>query len=79
MPKSRGVLSGLSFFFGALLLISGLIFTLQGLGIVGPSSSFMYNSSAWIMYGLLILIVGAIVSFAGLMLRPKPVPLAREN
>ena len=79
MAKSRGVLSSLSLFFGALLLISGLIFTLQGLGIVGPSSSFMYNSSAWIMYGLLILVVGAIVAIAGLKLRPHPVPIAKQN
>lgn len=79
MAKSRGVLSSLSLFFGALFLISGLIFTLQGLGIVGPSSSFMYQSSAWITYGLIILVVGATVAFVGIKIRPRPVPITQEN
>ncbi len=45
-------------FLGALAALSGFIFTLQGLGIVGPSSSFMFQNPSWIAYGLVFLAVG---------------------
>jgi hypothetical protein len=51
--------------FGLVLLLSGLIFHLQGSGRVGPESSFMYDNSDWIDYGLWIAISGATVIAAG--------------
>ncbi|MBT5201552.1 MAG: hypothetical protein HOK63_05525 [Thaumarchaeota archaeon] len=46
---------------GAIILILGIIFHLQGLSIVGPESSFMYSNPEWISYGIQILIIGIIV------------------
>ena len=53
---------------GILLALAGLTFTLQGLGIVGPSSSFMFQSTAWIEQGLAIFFLGALLTLAGLWL-----------
>ena len=61
MAKSRGVLVVIMFFFGAIFALSGLVFTLQGYGIVGPTSSFMYQSQTWIYQGIGILALGLIV------------------
>jgi len=61
MAKSRGVLVAIMFFFGAIFVLSGLVFTLQGYGIVGPTSSFMYQSQTWIYQGIGILALGLIV------------------
>jgi hypothetical protein len=58
--------------FGLVLLLSGVIFHLQGSGKVGPESSFMYDNSDWIDYGLWIAVSGVIVIAAGaLMSRRK--------
>ena len=46
---------------GAIILILGIIFHLQGLSIVGPESSCMYSNPEWISYGIQILIIGIIV------------------
>jgi len=50
---------------GALLALAGFTFTLQGLGIVGPKSSFMYQSTPWIVQGLAVFIVGILVILLG--------------
>ena len=50
---------------GAFVALAGAIFTLQGLGIVGPTSSFMFQSSNWIAYGLAIFLVGALIVVGG--------------
>ena len=52
-------------FLGALLALSGFVFTLQGLGIVGPSSSFMYQNGSWILYGVTIFVVGLVMIGVG--------------
>ncbi|MEM3143941.1 MAG: hypothetical protein QXW91_04880 [Candidatus Nitrosotenuis sp.] len=58
--------------FGMVLLLSGIIFHLQGSGRVGPESSFMYDNSDWIDYGLWIAISGVIAIATGaLMSRRK--------
>jgi hypothetical protein len=57
---------------GVLMALAGFVFTLQGLGTVGPISSFMFQSSAWIYQGLAVLFVGLLLSIAGLRKgRPK--------
>jgi hypothetical protein len=50
---------------GILLALAGLVFTLQGLGIVGPKSSFMFQSTAWIYDGLAVLLVGLLLTVGG--------------
>lgn len=51
---------------GILLALAGLTFTLQGLGIVGPTSSFMFQSSTWIYYGLAGFFLGMLLMLAGI-------------
>lgn len=55
-----------------LLALAGAVFTLQGLGIVGPSSSFMFRTSAWIYDGLAFFFIGLILVLGGMWARrPK--------
>ena len=51
---------------GIAILISGIIFHLQGRAIVGPESSFMYSNPEWINYGQQIAIVGMVILFVGI-------------
>jgi hypothetical protein len=46
---------------GILILTFGGIFHLQGQGIVGPESSFMYSNPEWISYGLQIAVLGIVL------------------
>ena len=43
---------------GVLFALAGVVFTLQGLGIVGPASSFMFQSATWIYSGLAVFFIG---------------------
>jgi len=57
---------------GILLALAGFVFTLQGLGIVGPRGSFMFQSTSWIYQGLAVFFVGLLTTFGGLWKsRPK--------
>jgi len=56
---------------GALLLIGGFVFTLQGLGMLGPSSGLMYNNSQWVYNGAIIIVVGIIMLAIGVSLKTK--------
>ena len=51
---------------GAIILIFGLIFHLQGQSVIGPESSFMYSNPEWVTYGIQIVIVGIIIVAAGI-------------
>jgi hypothetical protein len=51
---------------GILLALAGFVFTLQGLGIVGPKGSFMFQSTAWIYQGLAVFFVGLLLMTGGL-------------
>ncbi len=51
---------------GAIILIFGLIFHLQGQSVIGPESSFMYSNPEWITYGIQIVIVGITIVAAGI-------------
>ncbi len=53
---------------GVLLLLAGVTFSLQGMGIVGPSQSFMYNSNNWILYGSITAVVGIVLVMFSLYL-----------
>lgn len=57
---------------GILLALAGFVFTLQGLGVVGPTSSFMFNATAWIYQGLAVFFLGALLTAGGMWKsRPK--------
>ncbi len=51
---------------GAIIVILGLVFHLQGQSVIGPESSFMYSNPEWITYGIQIVIVGIIIVSAGI-------------
>jgi len=58
--------------FGILIFLSGVLFHLQGQGIVGPESSFMYYNPEWITYGLQIVFIGlAILGFGAALVITK--------
>jgi len=46
---------------GTLVFLAGLVFMLQGDGIVGPNSSFMFQNATWVAAGDGLMIVGAAV------------------
>jgi len=46
---------------GVVILISGVVFHLQGKGVVGPEESFMYSNPDWVTFGLQFAIVGVII------------------
>ena len=58
---------------GILFALAGFVFTLQGLGIVGPASSFMFKNYTWVYQGLATFFIGVLLSLAGIWKgRPKP-------
>jgi TRAP-type C4-dicarboxylate transport system permease small subunit len=64
---------------GVLSALSGLIFIFQGMGIVGPSSSFMFQNPSWIEYGVVFLIVGLAMIGIGYRLRTnRPVQVSNQ-
>ena len=62
---------------GIIVIISGIVFYLQGQSVVGPESSFMYSNPEWITNGQWITITGIIILAGGIVLskvnslRPK--------
>jgi len=53
---------------GTVVIVMGVIFHLQGQGIVGPESSFMYTNPQWITYGMQIAILGIVILSSGIVL-----------
>jgi hypothetical protein len=56
---------------GILILLAGIVFALQGVGIVGPESSFMFNNPTWIYQGVASIVIGLLIVVAGLFLGRK--------
>jgi uncharacterized membrane protein len=52
---------------GIIVIVSGIVFYLQGQSVVGPESSFMYSNPKWITNGQWIVIVGIIILAAGIV------------
>ncbi|MBI2126297.1 MAG: hypothetical protein HYU02_03160 [Thaumarchaeota archaeon] len=59
---------------GTVIALAGAVFWLQGLSIVGPTTSFMYRNPEWINNGLVILTVGVVVIIAGIITRRSKKP-----
>jgi len=53
---------------GIIVALAGLTFTLQGLGMLGPTGGLMYNNPVWVTQGSVVFIVGLIFIVAGLAL-----------
>ncbi len=53
---------------GIIISASGIIFHFQGKGIVGPESSFMYSNPEWIDYGIILIIIGLVITAIGIFL-----------
>ena len=56
---------------GIVIAIFGIIFGLQGHGVVGPEQSFMYQSSEWINNGNYIAMFGVIIVLVGYVIEKK--------
>jgi len=56
---------------GIILVIFGIMFNFQGQGMVGPESSFMYQSEDWIDYGIVISMFGVILILIGYVVEKK--------
>ena len=56
---------------GIILVIFGIIFNFQGQGIIGPETSFMYQSDDWIDYGIVISMAGVILVLIGYFVEKK--------
>ncbi|HEX2408651.1 MAG TPA: hypothetical protein VHJ38_15715 [Nitrososphaeraceae archaeon] len=52
---------------GLILIIAGIVFTMQSKSIVGPSSSFMYQNPEWTLNGYVIITIGTIMSVFGIV------------
>ena len=53
---------------GLILIIAGIVFTMQSKSIVGPSYSFMYKNPEWTVNGYAIIILGTIIGASGIIL-----------
>ncbi len=56
---------------GVILVIFGIIFSFQGQGIIGPESSFMYQSEEWVDNGIIISMIGVILILIGYLVEKK--------
>ena len=56
---------------GIILVLFGIIFNFQGQGMIGPESSFMYQSEDWIDYGIVISVIGVILILIGYVIEKK--------
>ncbi len=61
---------------GAIIALGGLTFTLQGLGIVGPTNGFMFENPVWVTQGEFIFVVGFILIIAAYALKREASPKA---
>ncbi|MBI3253984.1 MAG: hypothetical protein HYZ56_04710 [Nitrosopumilales archaeon] len=51
---------------GVIVLSFGIIFHLQGQGVIGPQESFMYENPNWITYGQQIAVIGILIIGVGI-------------
>ncbi len=56
---------------GIVIAIFGIVFGLQGQGVVGPEQSFMYQSSEWVNNGNYIAMFGVIIVLVGYVIEKK--------
>jgi uncharacterized membrane protein len=54
---------------GIIILIMGVIFSLQSKAVVGPASSFMYDNPDWSVNGSIVIGIGIAVALVGGLLQ----------
>lgn len=54
---------------GIIILIMGVIFSLQSKSVVGPTSSFMYDNPEWTVNGSIIIGIGIVIALVGGLLQ----------
>jgi hypothetical protein len=59
------------FMSGFLLIVMGIIFQLQSISLIGPSSSFMYANQEWTFNGLIVIGVGTTILVIGLYVKTR--------
>jgi len=65
--------STIIFIIGVFVLVEGILFTLQGSGLVTwPSSSFMINNHDWIERGIVVAVIGAALILTAWRIQKKP-------
>lgn len=58
---------------GVLVLLAGVVFTMQGIGVVGPVGSLMYDNPTWVYQGIATAVIGLLILAGALFLgRRKP-------
>jgi uncharacterized membrane protein len=50
---------------GIIVVIMGVIFSLQSKSVVGPASSFMYDNPEWAINGSIIIAIGIVITALG--------------
>ncbi len=58
---------------GIILVIFGIVFNFQGDGILGPETSFMYESDDWVNYGIGISMIGVVLILIGYVVEKKKI------
>jgi hypothetical protein len=71
MPKSSHRSGRWLIIIGLILIIMGIIFQLQSISLIGPSTSFMYSNHDWTVYGLVIIGIGTTVILIGLYMKTR--------
>jgi hypothetical protein len=69
MPRGIMKVAKPTIILGIIVMVTGVIFHLQGQAIVGPESSFMYSNPEWITYGQQIAISGIVIIGFGVFLK----------
>ena len=55
--------------FGIIMIMMGIIFHLQSISLIGPSSSFMYANQDWKFNSLIVIGIGTTILILGLYLK----------
>ena len=55
---------------GALVLVMGLVWTLQGAGVLTGSSP-MVGENLWVVLGIITMLIGALIAWLGLRRSPR--------
>jgi hypothetical protein len=56
---------------GALVVVLGLVWTLQGAGVLVTGRSFMEGAPLWVFLGVVTMVVGGIIAWLGLRRSPR--------
>jgi hypothetical protein len=56
---------------GALVVVMGLVWTLQGAGVLVTGNSPMEGASLWVYLGIVTMVIGAVIAWLGLRRSPR--------